>query len=232
MSLDLELHSHTRFSFDSLSKLEEVIAHCRKIGIHRIAITDHNETQGALLAHEMAPDLIIVGEEVMTNQGELLCYFIQKCVPPHLSPEETCAIVHAQGGLIGPSHPFDPRRSGLGGANLRRIADQFDFVEVFNARTRDASKNERAYDLALELRKPMLCASDAHTLAETGICRVRLTRDYTSPTDFLAALKEAELLTHYSPPTVSLGSRAAALLPGVIAGSGSFGGAGFRNSTE
>ena len=212
MSLDLELHSHTRYSFDSLSKPTEVIAHCRKIGIDRIAITDHNEIEGALQAQLLAPDLIIVGEEVMTTQGELLCYFVKKLIPAQLTPEETCDLVHEQGGLVGPSHPLDPRRSGLGAVNLRRIAHKIDFIETFNARTRDLSKNDLARDLALELKKPMICASDAHTLGETGISRIRLTRDYAAPADFLLAVADAEMLMNYTPSLVSLGSRIAALV--------------------
>jgi predicted metal-dependent phosphoesterase TrpH len=213
--LDLELHSHTRWSPDSLSKIEDVIAHIDKIGIDRIAITDHSEIEGALRAHKLAPTKIIVGEEVMTSDGELLCYFILELIPPYLSPRETCDIVHAQGGIIGPSHPFDPRRSGLGRANLLKIADHIDFIEVFNARTRDHSKNDLARALAIELNKPMICASDAHTLPEIGISRTRLKRDYTSPHDFLAAVREAELVTHYSPPTVAIGSRVAAAVHGL-----------------
>ena len=212
--LDLELHSHTRYSPDSLSKLADVIAHCRKIGIDRIAITDHSEIEGALLAHKMAPDLVIVGEEVMTTQGELLCYFLNELIPPYLSPEEACDRVHDQGGIIGPSHPFDPRRSGLGRNNLLRIADRIDFIEVFNARTYDKSKNDLAHLFAEELGKPMICCSDAHSLKETGISRTRLQRDYTSPQDFLAALQQAELLPHASSASISLKSTAATIIKG------------------
>ena len=198
--IDLELHSHTRYSPDSLSKLPDVIANCRKIGIHKIAITDHYEIEGALRAYEMAPDLIIVGEEAMTEAGELLCYFIHEVIPHGVTLEEAIDRVHDQGGICGPSHPFDPRRSGIGGADIYAYAHKLDFVEVFNARTRDPKKNDEALAIATELNLPKLVASDAHTLPETGISRVRLHREFTSPQDFLAALREpeTELITHYS----------------------------------
>jgi hypothetical protein len=210
--LDLELHSHTQYSPDSLSRITDVIAQCRKCGIDRIAITDHNEINGALEAHTIAPDLIIVGEEVMTTQGELLCYFIQQKIPAFLTPEEACDLVHAQGGLVGPSHPFDPRRSGLGRNNLLRIADKIDFIEVFNARTYDMSKNDQARELAVELNKPMICASDAHTLKEIGRCRTQLQRDYLSPPDFLQALGDAILIPKVSSHSVSVKSTLATII--------------------
>ena len=112
-------------------------------------------------------------------------------------------------------HPFDPRRRGIGGENLRRHADQLDFVEVFNARTRNTHSNDEARILAEALGLPMLCASDAHTLPEVGISRVRLARDYTTPADFLDALREAEMITHYSSLLANVGSRLAAAAHGL-----------------
>ncbi len=103
----------------------------------------------------------------------------------------------------------------MGRANLLKIADQIDFIEVFNARTRDHSKNDLARALAIELNKPMICASDAHTLPEVGISRVRLARDYSTPADFLASLRGAELLTHYSGLRANVGSRLAAAAHGL-----------------
>lgn len=211
--IDLELHSHTRYSPDSLSKLEDVIVHCRNIGINKIAITDHYEIQGALLAHDMAPDLVIVGEEAYTQQGELLCYFIKELIPLDVTLEEAIDRVHDQGGICGPSHPFDPRRFGIGEANIRKYAHKLDFIEVFNARTRDASKNQMAYDIAVEYGLAKIVASDAHTLKETGISRVRLQQDFDSPEDFLRVLQEpeTELITNYSGYSVNVGSRVASL---------------------
>ena len=213
--LDLELHCHTRFSGDSLTRVPDLIARCREIGLARLAITDHSQIEGALQARALAPDLIIVGEEAMTRAGELLCYFITELIPDNLSLSEAIDRVHAQGGICGPSHPFDPRRSGIGGDNLRRHAHQLDFVEVFNARTRDARRNDDARTAAAALNLPMICASDAHTLPEVGISRVRLARDYTTPRDFLLAVDGAELLTHYSGLAANVGSRIAAVAHGL-----------------
>ncbi|GIV83231.1 MAG: histidinol-phosphatase [Candidatus Roseilinea sp.] len=208
--LDIELHCHTRYSPDSLVKLPDLIEQARKVGIHRLAITDHSEIEGALLAKQMAPDLIIVGEEAMTAEGELLCLFISELIPDGLTLKEAIDRVHAQGGICGPSHPLDPRRSGIGLANLLEHASAFDFVETFNARMRDASKNDEADAVAQQLGLPRVCASDAHTLQEVGISRMRI-REYTTPQDFVAALRDAERLPNYSSPMVNLGSRLAAI---------------------
>jgi hypothetical protein len=68
--------------------------------------------------------------------------------------------------------------------------------------------NAEADALAHELNLPRSVGSDAHLLREIGTCRVRM-REYApdSPQDFLAALKEATLITHTASPLVHLGSR-------------------------
>lgn len=212
--IDLELHCHTRYSPDSLVKLPELIEHARKVGLHRLAITDHSEIEGALLASQMAPDLIIVGEEAMTDDGELLCYFITELIPDGLSLDEAIDRVHAQGGICGPSHPLDPRRHGIGIDNLLRFAPKFDFIETFNARTRDTTKNDEADYIAQRLEVPRIASSDAHTLQEVGISRTRM-REYETPADFVAALAEAELIPTYSSLTVNISSRMAKLAHGL-----------------
>ena len=211
--LDLELHSHTRYSPDSLTKLHHLIDHCREVGIGKIAITDHYEIEGALEAHRRAPDLVIVGEEALCPEGELLCYFIHTLIPRGIPLSEAIERVHDQGGICGPSHPFDPRRHGIGRANIEQYAHKLDFIEVFNARTRDHKRNDEACAIAEEFDLPKICASDAHTIQELGITRVRLPREFDGPQDFLAALREpnTELLTHYSSYLAKVGSRVAAI---------------------
>jgi predicted metal-dependent phosphoesterase TrpH len=163
----------------------------------------------------MAPDLIIVGEEAMTTDGELLCYFITELVPDGLSLEHAIDFVHEQGGVCGPPHPLDPRRHGVGANNLVRFAHKFDFVETFNARTRDHDKNDEADYLAQRLNLLRICASDAHTLQEVGISRTRVQSDFLTAQEFIAQLHDAELITHYSSITANIGSRIAAIAHGL-----------------
>src|SRR5262245_25142036 len=108
----VELHSHTYASDDCLMRPADIIRTCARRGIDRLAVTDHNSRAGALEMQALAPGLVIVGEEVMTTQGELLGYFLRECVPAGLSPQETIARLRAQGAAISVSHPFDRLRHG------------------------------------------------------------------------------------------------------------------------
>ena len=76
--LRVEFHCHTRFSKDSLAKPEALLVTCRKKGIDRLVISDHNTTAGARYAQRLDPERVIVGEEIMTQAGELLAFFVEE----------------------------------------------------------------------------------------------------------------------------------------------------------
>ena len=55
-TLRLDLHNHTRGSFDCLVDPEALLERATGRGIHRIGITDHNRLSVALAMHEKYPD--------------------------------------------------------------------------------------------------------------------------------------------------------------------------------
>lgn len=170
----VELHCHSRYSFDSLTSPEAIIAACREQGIDRIAITEHNTIAGALAAQQLAPELVIVGEEIKTVEGELIAWFVREEVPRGLSLAETIVRLRDQGAVIGIPHPLDSLRGGsaLGLEATRRIVEQIDAIEVLNARCMRASDNAAARQLAEERGKLMTAGSDAHSAGEIGTATV------------------------------------------------------------
>ena len=62
--LKTEFHCHTIYSKDSLVAPVRLIETCRRKGIGRVIITDHNTIVGAVEAKKIAPDLVVVGEEL------------------------------------------------------------------------------------------------------------------------------------------------------------------------
>ncbi|TMC03387.1 MAG: PHP domain-containing protein, partial [Chloroflexi bacterium] len=68
----VDLHLHSRYSPDSATSLEALVARAGELGLGRIALTDHNTAEGALALERLAPDLAIVGEEVKTSEGEII----------------------------------------------------------------------------------------------------------------------------------------------------------------
>lgn len=166
----VELHCHSRYSPDSLSSTQAIINTARKRNIDRIAITDHNRIDGALRVQELAPEMVIIGEEIMTTQGEIIAWFVRELVPKGLSPAETIRRLRAQGAVIGIPHPLDSLRksSAMGREATLAIITDVDALEVFNARSHNRADNEQARALAKQYGKLMTAGSDAHTPGEIG----------------------------------------------------------------
>jgi predicted metal-dependent phosphoesterase TrpH len=192
----IDLHCHTRASFDCLSKPADVVRLAAERGLTHLAVTDHDRIDGALEAQAAAPDglTVIVGEEVKTTGGDLICVFLTEAIPPGLTPVETIAAARAQGGLIGIPHPFDSFRGSLSrGGQLAEIAPLVDWIEGHNARLVGRG-NEQAVAFAAEHAKPVVAVSDAHSLIEIGVAYSALDGDPMTPADLLAALADAELV--------------------------------------
>ena len=202
----IELHCHSDASKDSLMQPAAMIRVCQQRGIGKLAITDHNTIRGARTLQTLAPHLAIVGEEIMTTQGELLAYFVKEEVPPRLTPAETIARLRAQGAVIAVAHPFDRLRKGAWReADLAAIVPLVDAIEVFNARCIFAADNARALAFALDHDKPGLVGSDAHSYLELGRAVLQADLDGT-PAGLLAAFAAGERLTHSSSPFIHLTS--------------------------
>ena len=210
MTWRVETHAHTLWSKDSLSRPEAILRMCRERNVARIAITDHNTAEGALYMQRMAPRLVVVGEEIMTSEGELLAWFVRESVAPGMSPAETIRILRNQGAVISVSHPFDRLRRGAWRQDrLERIIDDVDAIEVFNARCVYAADNQRALDFARRHGIPGSVGSDAHYGPEYGRA-LQLMRPFDDdPQDFLDALRAADSLCRRSSHLVHVSSTVA-----------------------
>jgi predicted metal-dependent phosphoesterase TrpH len=196
----VDLHTHTVYSKDSLTRTQALIDRARALGLDRIAVTEHNRLDGALAAKRLAPDLVIVGEEVKTTRGELIAYFVREEVPRGLTPQETIKRLRDQGAVISIPHPLDSvRRSAMGREAVLEIIDQVDAVEVLNARCVRPADNAAALLLAQEHGRLITAGSDAHVTAEVGRCYVEMPPFADDAASFLAALGAARACGQVSP---------------------------------
>jgi predicted metal-dependent phosphoesterase TrpH len=195
----VELHCHTRASFDSLSRPEDIVRICREKGIDRIAITDHNTMSGIAAVQALAPDLVIPGEEIKTEEGEVIGWFMTDEIPRGLPLQETIVRLKAQGAVIGVPHPLDSLRMGsaLGRESLMKVIDEVDALEVLNARCLRIADNEGAMAIAKEHNKLMTAGSDAHAPQEIGTA-ILLMRPFEDADSFRESLATATIEGHLS----------------------------------
>jgi hypothetical protein len=188
----VEFHCHTVYSHDSSNRIPQLLRAAKERGIERLAITDHNTIQGALKAKELEPELVVIGEEILTNKGELLGYFLSKEIPRKLSPMQTIERLKEQGAFIVVPHVFDRRRHGWNKEDLEQILPYVDALEVFNARCLNPRINRLGRAFAEERGFAMTAGSDAHSLVELGLASVWLPA-FNDPEELRVSLKESRI---------------------------------------
>ncbi len=214
----VEFHCHTNASKDSLTRPQDLIDAARAKGIDRLIITDHNTTAGARKAQELDPELVIVGEEIMTTRGEILAAYVQEEIPARLSPAETILRLKEQGAFISVSHPFDTMRSGgWKEQDLLEIIEHVDAIEVFNSRCMLPRFNREARRFAERHNIPGTVGSDAHAAFEVGRSLLRL-EPFEGPDEMRNVIRRGVPKTRWSPPWFHFSSRYATIRKGIDRG--------------
>lgn len=203
----VEFHCHTIASKDSLTKPKDLIAKARHRGIDRLIITDHNTISGALEAKNLEPDLVVVGEEIMTTKGEILSAYLTEEIPAGLTPQDVINRLRDQGAFISVSHPFDSMRAGgWEESDLLEILPLVDAIEVYNSRCMRKSFNLEARSFAEKYDIPGTVGSDAHAAFEVGRSVLRLPR-FDGPDELRQVIRAGIPITKWSPPWFHLTSR-------------------------
>jgi predicted metal-dependent phosphoesterase TrpH len=204
--LKVDLHTHSWFSHDSLVRPPQFVEACLKKGINCVAVTDHNEIDGAKAIQRIAPFKVIVGEEIRTSDGEIIGLFLKKRIPPNLSAEETIQRIREQKGLVYVPHPF---AAGvvmrLKKKVLERVIKQVDIIEGWNSRGILVRNDRAAQAFAKKHGLPFAAGSDAHQRFEIGSAYIEM-EDFRSRKEFLRNLMNGRLVgrkTHLLATTAS-----------------------------
>ncbi len=214
--ITIDFHCHTVTSKDSLTTPEHLLNAALRRGLDRVVVTDHNTIAGALAAYAIDPELVIVGEEIMTTRGEILAAYVSEEIPAGLSPQETIKRLRDQGAFISVSHPFDSWRSGAWMLeDLLEIVPLVDAIEVFNARCMKPGANRLAAEFARAHNLPGTAGSDAHAAFELGAARLVLPQ-FDGPDALRQVIREGKVQGRLSPFWVHFFSRYAHLRKKVV----------------
>lgn len=160
-----DLHTHTHYSKCSNLKPELLLKIIKKRGLNGIAITDHHTIKGAKKVSKINKDKdfeVIVGEEITTDIGEVLVYYVQN----EIKERDFFSVVDEvkkQDALISISHPF---RTSINPYHhfkepIEKIKNRIDAIEVFNARNLPGN-NGKAQKVAKKLNLAGTAGSDSH----------------------------------------------------------------------
>lgn len=170
-----DLHVHTRFS-DGMAHAREVLAHAEEhTDLDVLAITDHDDVRGALLARELWAKGnyrfdFVAGVEITTIQGHLLALFVEEPLPSLCGLDEAIEAVQKQGGICIAPHPLNPFTRSLGSRDLRRAAASgLHGIEAANCSPGSGIRRGTALRLnANDWRLAEVGGSDAHFLDFIG----------------------------------------------------------------
>jgi predicted metal-dependent phosphoesterase TrpH len=172
----LDLHTHSKYSHDALTKPETMIKICKKNN-WGIAVTDHDtfkvhEGENRISQMAKAFDVFVIpGQEVTVFGedgkiiGEVVVYFNQYLI--HKAPFEVILDqIKEQDALISCPHPFDWPRKRF--KDFEKEWQKFDCMETYNARAYYQGLNKKAKEFAEWREIAQLGVSDAHTPEEIG----------------------------------------------------------------
>lgn len=197
----LDLHTHSSASHDGGISIEQYRKALNTHVLDYIAVTDHNSIDFALHLRDALGHQIIVGEEIMTNAGEVIGLFLTEHVKPNQSLVKSIADIKSQNGLVYVPHPFETIRHGLHPKDMDAIADDIDIIEVVNGRAFMQNRSQQAAVYAKLNKKPGVASSDAHGFNGLG-------RTYTSVTNPVTAENLTKELTNGIPFTSRPSARA------------------------
>lgn len=189
----IDLHTHSYGSPDGGISLKGYQKALRVGLLNYIAVTDHNSIDSAKEIKKVLGDRIIIGEEIMTKEGEIIGLYLKKRIEPGLSASLTVHEIKEQGGLVYIPHPFETIRKGIQENTLREILPMVNMIEVRNGRALINFKGSDARAWSKLAGIAAVSSSDAHSFNGLGRTYTKVPHKITKKT-LVGMLGSAELV--------------------------------------
>ena len=194
--MQIDLHVHTNVSSPcSLIEPEVMIERAFEMGLDGICVTEHEEIEGAEVAHELGLNSglpVFRGIEIYTEFGDMLVYGLYRDAPAWKTPfEELLAMCRETGAVIIPAHPC--RVTGelerlYGWERAEYMLGNVTAIETHNGGC-SPDGNRAALELGSRYGLPGVGGSDAHHLFQIGRCLTVFDDEITTDEELVAALK-------------------------------------------
>lgn len=132
----IDLHTHSIVSQDGGIAYEQYRQIIESKQLDYIAVTDHNSIEAGVKLRAELGDRIIIGEEILSSEGEIIGLFLSQRIAPGLTALETIREIKQQGGLVYIPHPFETHRKGVSPQVFQAIKNHVNIIELFNARAK------------------------------------------------------------------------------------------------
>jgi hypothetical protein len=180
-----DLHLHTRvYSGCSNIEPEDLVMRAIEIGLDGIALTEHgirwsDEKVESLHLKTGVDDLVIVSGQEITcftrkwrRQGDFLVFGVKESLGSNISAQDLIRVVHAEGGIVIPAHPYKKSRSryDLYGVGDEMIQLDVDAIEYYHPE-HDEEALQKVQEASRKMGGlPLTGGSDAHYIEMVGAC--------------------------------------------------------------
>jgi predicted metal-dependent phosphoesterase TrpH len=165
MQIKADLHVHTTYSKDSFITPKDLVYFAKKRGLNAVAITDHNQLEGAMKIAKEIDFPIIPGMEISSSDGHIVALNVSEFIPRGFSAAETVECIHRAGGVAIACHPYVYFKGCLKEA----VSNKFDAIEVINARAFPFKRSvKKAEETAKKFNLPRVAGTDAHFGPQIG----------------------------------------------------------------
>ncbi|MDK2866964.1 MAG: hypothetical protein PWP51_1335 [Clostridiales bacterium] len=190
----IDLHFHTKqHSPCSQIDFEEGIKYAKAIGLDGICITDHDTFANRDFAEAMQAKygiLVFVGTEILTLEGDILCFGLSEIPAGMVSSQALIDHVNAVGGACIAAHPYRENMRGLDD-HLFEVHG-LHAVETLNGNTKDAN-NLKASATADQINCPHCGGSDSHRINRIGVYATRFLDTVVSEKDLIRCIREGQI---------------------------------------
>ena len=193
----VDLHNHTRASFDGFSSQAEIAKACKTRGIGLVAITEHDivSTVNTKLFERNGVE-VVSGCEFTDENG---AHIIGLCVNKPLDPGQPAHVIlehiKLNDGIAIMPHPWKRGSGFMSVTGDVSLLEMFDAIEIVNGGWRSGTRFSDILELVQTYGLIPLASSDSHTIDQVGMCCTKLKNyDYSiSFRDNFANLKIAEI---------------------------------------
>lgn len=205
--LRVDLHVHTRYSFDSQIRVEDLVGMAEALELPLVSITDHDSVEGCRELRKHWPHVpLLPGMELSYAEGDFLlfCLDIERLMYIEkrnhrsileITPGEDLAVVWAH----PLSHRFgDAEGRYSTGEMLRDVMERIDGLEVMNGKMlthvvlgfEPRTYTDRLSRLAGEHGKALVGGSDCHQHFRFMKCWTNVPTKFATPEGVINAIKK------------------------------------------
>jgi predicted metal-dependent phosphoesterase TrpH len=202
--MKIDMHCHTKYgSLDAKVPISDYVILLKEKGYDGMLVTDHNSYRGYNRWKDEGntPEGFIVLRGVEYDTRDAGHFIVIMPDGVHLKAlkmrglrvSRLVRLVHDNGGILGPAHPFGSRSSSAMLFNAmkynRKLIYDFDFIEGFNT-CESAESNRLAMLLAEDYNKPVFGGSDSHDYEYVGMGYTDFADEITCNNDIIRAVRD------------------------------------------